>query len=137
MRITFPVISKKSMYPERAICPICRKNKVLEPHSFAYLWGGAMEKKGRDYYSSEIESNRILGVLELAWHGAHDDGEGEFREIDSSVKIVDNAAGGNFSLFFCSTSCLREFLNKAVDKLEKEIGKLEANRLRAKKKKRK
>ena len=106
-------------YPKKPICPICRKKKVWEPHSFAVLWGGAMEKKGRDHYSTEIEAKNIVGVLELSWHGAHDDGEGEFREIDSGVEIVDNAPNGNFNLYFCSTSCLREFLNKAVDELER------------------
>jgi hypothetical protein len=122
MRISFPVISKKNMkYPKKPICPICRKNKVWEPHSFAMLWGGAMEKKGRDGYGSDIEDKKIVGFLSLEWHGAHDDGRGEFRECDCGIDIVDKAAGGNFGLYFCSTSCLREFLNKAVDKLEQEI----------------
>lgn len=134
MKISFPVIDRRNQkYPKRPVCPICKKNKVWEPHSFVVLWGGAIEKKGRDHYESTIENANIVGVLNLDWHGAHDDGEGEFREIGITVDIVDKATGGNFDLYFCSTSCLREFLNKAVDALEQGMQECMKEQTRSKK----
>ena len=86
----------------------------------AILVGGALEKLGDDHFVTS-NGDRIAGFLSLTWHGAHDDGEGEFREQDHFIDIVDKAPDGQFHLSFCSTSCLRAFLNNAVDELEKKL----------------
>ncbi len=108
------------MYPLRPLCPICGEKKVWEPHSMAILMGGALEKKGENHFVAS-DDDKISGFLTLAWHGAHDDGEGDFREKDLLIDIVDKASDGQFHLSFCSTSCLREFFNSAVDELERQL----------------
>ena len=41
--LKFPVVKGKSNHwPKKALCPICGKNKVFEPHSMAVLYAGAM-----------------------------------------------------------------------------------------------
>ena len=86
----------------------------------ATLMGGALEKRGSDHFVTS-DGDKIAGFLSLSWHGAHDNGEGDFREQDHILDIVDKAPDGQFHLSFCSTSCLRIFLNNAVDELEKQI----------------
>ena len=96
-----PVLTgDKNSYPTRAICPKCRKRKVFEPHSFAVLSGEA--------------------GLDLTWHGAHDQGIGEHRDIHVGVSVVRDVIG-QFDLYFCSMKCLRAFLNDCVDELEARI----------------
>ena len=39
------------------------------------------------------------------------------------VHVADNCRGGQFDVYFCSTDCLRAFLNSCVDALELEVQK--------------
>ncbi len=122
MKKKYPVIKGKTdHYPQKPLCPWCKKHKVLEPHSMAILSGGALTKKGRDHYSGP--SNNLNAYLSLTWHGAHDKGEGNDREIGYVLNIAEDVKGGLFDLMFCSTKCLRSFLNACVDELEKQINK--------------
>lgn len=86
----------------------------------ALIMGGALEKLGKDHFVTS-DGDKIAGYLSFVWHGAHDEGEGDFREMDHMIDIVDKAPDGQFQLSFCSTSCLRKFLNQAVDELERQI----------------
>ena len=66
-------------------------------------------------------SDNLDGFLDLTWHGAHDGGEGKDKEIGTSLSIARDVQGGQFDIYFCSTNCLRAFLNHCVDELEKRI----------------
>jgi hypothetical protein len=121
MKMKFPVIDKSNRaFPSKPVCPVCGEKKVLEPHSMAILMGGALEKLGEDHFVTS-SGDKIVGFLSLAWHGAHDDGEGDFREKDYILDLVNDSPDGQFQLAFCSTTCLRKFLNKAVDELESKL----------------
>lgn len=87
----------------------------------AMLGGGAllMDRKGQ----SSIHDDRQLGFLHLTWHGAHDQGVGGDRVMYKVVDIANDCRGGQFDLYFCSTACLRAFLNSCVDALELEVQK--------------
>ena len=111
--------NKTNSYPEKALCPWCRKNKVFEPHSFAMLGGGALFlNRNRD---SGGPDDRMDGYLSLTWHGAHEEGEGKDRDIYSVVQIAKDVRGGQYDVYFCSTKCLRSYLNFCVDQLETQI----------------
>lgn len=86
----------------------------------AIISGGALEKLGKDHFVTS-DGDKIAGFLSLVWHGAHDEGEGDFREKGHTIDIVDQASDGQFMLAFCSTACLRTFLNQAVEELERQI----------------
>ena len=122
-RFKFPVVKEgKKDFPTKALCPVCSKNKVWEPHSMAILSAGALLLLDRkeDYWGPSDDMN---GYFDLWWHGAHDGGEGENREIDVGVSIIREVQGGQTHLYFCSTKCLRHFLNSCVDELETKIEK--------------
>jgi len=105
-----PVVgSNETHYPKRALCPWCRKCKVLEPHSFALLSGGAL--------------SGIEGFLSLTWHGAHDGGEGRKRDVYVSVDVVRDSKDGRFELYFCSTVCLGRFFAACVERLDEKVEK--------------
>ena len=116
-KLKFPIVKgKKDHWPLKAVCPICGKGKVLEPHSMAILSAGAMlvdrkQKTGRP-------SDTMDGFMSLMWHGAHDRGKGKYREIGCGVNIMFDVMGGQADLYFCSTKCLRRFFDKCVDELE-------------------
>lgn len=115
-----PTIKGRVPYhPKKPLCPWCQKNKVLEPHSFAILAGGALVVD-REEGSGGPDEN-MDGFLHLSWHGAHNGGEGRDREICATVEIARDVRGGQFDLYFCSTGCLRAYLNFVIDELEKKI----------------
>ena len=107
-----------SAHPNKAVCPQCKKRKVLEPHSMAIFSGGAMylgKKKG--------VPDGLEGFVGLTWHGAHDTGLGDDRDIFTRVDFARDCHGGQFEIYFCSTKCLRAFFNAWVDALEVKIKK--------------
>ena len=61
------------------------------------------------------------GFLALEWHGAHDGGQGKDRDIYEMIEIAKDVRGGEFDICFCSTKCLRAYLNFCVDELEKKL----------------
>ena len=64
---------------------------------------------------------RLDGYLDFTWHGAHDGGAGPHRDVYENLSVVRHVRGGQFDLMFCSTKCLRAFLNMLVDDLEHRI----------------
>jgi hypothetical protein len=121
-KLKFPLVEgKQDHWPDNPICPICGRSKVSEPNSFAVLGAGAflMDRKT----DCSILSEDLEGFLSIYWHGAHDGGVGENPEAGFNVDIIKDALGGEASLYFCSTACLRTFFNLCVDALESGIKK--------------
>ena len=85
----------------------------------AILIGGALLMDRTN--DSGRMSDDLDGFLTLTWHGAHDTGVGKDRGIYASVDLAENTRGGQFEVYFCSTNCLRSYLNFCVDELEKKI----------------
>jgi hypothetical protein len=116
--LPFPVMDSSSPYgPKGGDCPWCGASPVHEPNSMAILNGGAL-MMSVDRQCGQMDP-RLDGFLSLIWHGAHDGGRGEWRDCGAEVRIADNCPGGQFEIYFCSTSCLRAFLNDCVDRLER------------------
>ncbi|MFH1024958.1 MAG: hypothetical protein V1809_16380 [Planctomycetota bacterium] len=119
----YPILKgRQNTLPSKAKCPVCRKHKVLEPHTMVILSGDAMKRIDKDAYSGGNHAD-LVGTLNLAWHGAHDSGEGTDRETGFLIPIVEHVKGGMFDLNFCSPKCLRIFLNTIVDDFEKQLQK--------------
>lgn len=85
----------------------------------AILSGGAMRVVDPKKKSATMADD-CIGFLDLVWHGAHDGGKGRDREISTRVPLADDTPGGQFEFYFCSTRCLREFLNASVGRSCKE-----------------
>jgi len=121
-KMRLPTVEGRTNYhPKKALCPWCRKHKVLEPHSFAWLAGGAL-LIDRKTDSGRTDENTDV-YLDIGWHGAHDEGEGKDRDAHVTVKLAEDVRGGCYELYFCSTLCLRSYLNFCVDELEKRVKK--------------
>ena len=73
-------------------------------------------KKGAGSMSEDLD-----GFMRLIWHGAHDGAVGRDANLDAHVDIVEDVRGGQADLYFCSTTCLRSFLNACVDDLERKV----------------
>jgi hypothetical protein len=116
----FPIFQNDTaIFPKVARCPWCKKGKVFEPHSMAILEGGACLMNRRTACGGT--DDRMDAFLQLTWHGAHDHGIGDDRELYTSVPVAEDCVGGQFELYFCSTKCLRAFLNSWVDELDKRV----------------
>lgn len=121
--IKVPLVEGKTTdFPDKAICPWCKKNKVFEPHSFSGMSGGAL-LTNKNATDSAGPSARMLGFLEIFWHGAHKDegGVGLHPDTMGHIVIAKDVVGGQYCVYFCSPACLRAFLNSCVDELEKQI----------------
>ena len=112
---------KENHFPQEPLCPCCKKKTIFEPNSFAHIGGGALLFDREEDYGRVDDD--MEGYLYIAWHGAHceEGGRGEDSDTEASVQIAEAVIGGQYSLFFCSTECLRAFLNQCVDKLEQKI----------------
>ena len=118
-----PVVKgKRASFPDEALCPWCKQNKVLEPHSMAVLSGGALAPQGDDAHGGPTAG--LKAYLSFHWHGAHDGGEGEHPETGLLYDIAQEVDGGLFDIIFCSVDCLRAFLNACLDEFEKKVKKV-------------
>jgi len=116
---TLPLIRGKNVhFPKTPVCPICRRKRVFEPHSFAVLAAGALLRTSRIDASTD---DRMIGFLDLAWHGAHNGGRGADKDMYVHVPVANDVVGGQFELYFCSPQCLRAFMNSLVDELERRM----------------
>lgn len=120
----FSVLKGKPVYPSKPVCPQCGKGAVMEPHSMAILSGGAMRVTDAATKSAEIAAD-CIGFLDLTWHSGHGETEGG---ADARVSLADETPNGQFEFYFCSTGCLRAFLNASVNALEAKIAKTRARR---------
>jgi len=120
LMLNYPIIEgDETGFPDGFVCPVCREAKVWEPHTFVSLDGGALKMdRGED---SGGPSDELDGFLYLGWHGAHDEGEGDFRETGGFVPIVQGVLGGQYSVVVCSPACVRRLFNVWVDELESRM----------------
>jgi hypothetical protein len=107
-------------WPRHGRCPMC--DKELDG-AFAVINGGALMGEGDGTASLD---GRLIGHLNLTWHGAHHHVKPSDNDVYVGVDVVEEAACGQFDLNFCSTACMRAFLNKSVDELEKQVEKRRA-----------
>lgn len=118
----FPLLqARHTQHPKKALCPQCKKRKVLEPHSMAIFAGGALFMDGKRVNGGMHD--RMDGFASITWHGAHNTGVGRDRDIYTTVDFARDCRGGQFEIYFCSTACLRTFFNSWVDALEIKIRK--------------
>jgi hypothetical protein len=121
--ITFPVQQGKNVSgfkAKRGTCPACGEVMNAEPGTFAYMSGGALRRTGKD---TAVMAADLSGFLSLGLHGAHGPGE---NSPSGALRIADDTTNGQFEYYFCSTSCLRGFLNLCVDELERAVRPSEA-----------
>jgi hypothetical protein len=129
----FPVIFEKESWPDYkrrgkrkfSQC-ICGKKHIFEPHTFVTLDGGALAIKG-DSSTKLPKGVKLKGFLDMSFHGGHGcqhrgcDEKPDNRHAITFIAL--EATDGQYEMYFCSTRCLRKFLNAAVDDLERKIGK--------------
>jgi hypothetical protein len=96
-------------------CPMCEGRHARKPGSFAFLHGGALRKFER---GGAGPSPGLIGYFGVGFHGAHGQ---EGAEPSAEIRIAEDTPNGQFELQFCSVSCLRGFLNEAVDELERRL----------------
>ena len=121
-KMKFPLQGKGKEHYNSNRCLWCKKNKVLEPHSFASINAGAILLDPDDP-SSGGPSEQIEGYFDFTWHGAHtnEGGQGINPDTYAYLPLCKDYKGGQCEFYFCSTDCLRAFLNYCIDELEKRI----------------
>ena len=112
----FPVAKgKQTVFPSDHVCPWCKKRKLGDPPGMAILNAGAMHPVGKDRYEMATDD---AAFFTLVWHSDHS----EPSKVDydfATLDIADLVETGQFEFYFCSTDCLRAFLNECVDELER------------------
>lgn len=110
----YPIISKKtkSFFPTSDICPICQTNRTQLNSEFFVLNGGALKKINK---KTSLSTKKMEGFLSLQYHSGENG-----QNCGFNIDIVDQSKGGQFDIYFCSTNCLRLFLNELVDCIEEK-----------------
>ncbi|MCB0324718.1 MAG: hypothetical protein KDD69_14145 [Bdellovibrionales bacterium] len=119
-----PLLTKDHtvLWGEDGKCFVCGSGLVGEPHSFATMSGGGLQRCQGD---TQMSSKEIAGFLSFDWHGGHSDmgGTGVDLDLSANFELASDTANGQFELIFCTTKCMRQFLNNCVDELEDRIQK--------------
>lgn len=120
-KIYFPVVrddeSTFPLTPEGA-CPVCGLiTDLKEEH--VQIHGGALLLEDASASGTQAATlvDNLQAFLFMDWETNHSDGISRYAELE----IACDVKKGQFSLLFCSTKCLRSFLNTCVDKLEQEV----------------
>ncbi len=110
---TYPLLSgsEQSVYPSGKSCPVCGGAFI---RGVAYLSAGALllSEDGQD----GIHTDRNRAFLSLGFHGR----ESDVRD-SADVRVVDDLAGGQFDLNWCSVGCMRQWLLGVLDLVEREV----------------
>ncbi len=110
--VKFPVVKgKRVVFPKDHLCPWCRKRKLGKPPGMAILNAGALRPTAPECYTM---ADTDAAFMTLVWHS-----NDPANYDDTSIHIADLVNTGQFELYFCSTECLRAFLNYCVDELER------------------
>ncbi len=100
-----------------SVCPVCGLKKVSSEKEHVLIHGGALlldEESESGVQAANLVDN-LQAFLFMGWESNH--GDGTYAELE----IARDVTKGQFSLLFCSTKCMRSFLNTCVDNLEKQI----------------
>jgi hypothetical protein len=108
--------STAGLEARRGECPVCHGAQQGEPGEFAFLNGGALKEFPGGGGAGPAPG--LLGFLSIGLHGAH---SAEVDTPSGNVSVFERAPLGQFEVYFCSTKCLRGFLNAAVDDLEAKV----------------
>ena len=104
--------NNNNSYPNKALCPVCKKKKVFEPHEFVVLSGGCMKRTGKQ--SASMAEEEYEGFLNFHYHNDDDD-------IHAISTMADEVKFGQFQIYTCSVQCMRTLLNKFLDDIEKDV----------------
>lgn len=115
----YPLIEKnEDHYPKEPLCPVCKIEKVFEPHTFICLSGGALvyNKKGNSKF---VENHN--GFLSISYHGHHYENiEDSKKDVYASIPIVDDSLNGQFDIYFCSKECVKKWVGELLNDLEEK-----------------
>ena len=112
---------KSSHWPTKPLCPVCKRRKVFETHSFVSLSASTLIEVCPRKKTVEVDDLKVETSLGILYHGAHDSGIGGQRDIFVRSDIADRVDDQEVEFYFCSTSCLKKFLCDWVDDLETKI----------------
>jgi hypothetical protein len=115
LQFKFPVLhGNQTVFPKDHICPWCGARKLSDPPGMAILNAGALKPTAPECYTMALED---AAFMTLTWHS-----NDPANYDDATIRIADCVDTGQFELYFCSTACLRAFLNYCVDELERRRG---------------
>lgn len=92
-------------------CRSCGENIFKETETFVRLTGGGLVER-------IVKNNPVSAFLSISWRSPYSKGEGGVLE---TVRLVDFSEDRQFDLRFCSSACLRSYLNSEVDALDSKI----------------
>jgi len=114
--IEFPLIyDDEKCFPkdiEGSLCPVCQKKKLGLTEDCAFIHGGALQLDPEDDHRLK-QSDDVQGFLFFDWNGPNN------QTVD--FELARDVKKGQYTINFCSTKCMRMFLNHCVDKLEEKI----------------
>ncbi len=110
--LTLPLLTNtdRCFWPADGFCPICGKAFA---DGFAYLSAGSLQL---DQSGDSVNTEQLQAFFNIGFHSRSDaDMKGS-----ADIGIVNNLAGGQFDLQWCSIACMTQWLLQLLEKLERE-----------------
>jgi hypothetical protein len=118
----FPVNFHRNTYLASNSCDYCRGK--MPAKEFVTLCVGVTQDYAKD---NLVDLSETEVCFDLGWQGPSD-------EIGTGFQVVSNSSEGQSVFNFCSTACLRAFLNSCVDHLETQMEKSQSKAAKINKK---
>jgi hypothetical protein len=119
-KLKFPIVQGENTgFPsstEDRKCPVCKLKNISNEDEHVFIHGGAFllsEETENGTQPFQLVDN-LHAFLYMDW----DSGE---KDIYAELELASEVKKGQYSFRFCSTNCLRVFLNTCVDNLESRI----------------
>ena len=111
-RPRYPVLTSagRGVFPSDRQCPACG---AQFGKGFAYLSGGSLLLT--DDNQNSIHTDQLKAFLHLGFHGT----DPEMRD-SADLMLAEDVLGGQFDLHWCSLRCMREWITRVLDDLEKK-----------------
>lgn len=94
------------------ICTSCKQPVFLKDETFVLLSGGGLVEQ-----AIEKKPKSLTAFVDISWRSPYSKGEGGTLKYVHLVECSED----QFEFMFCSSACLKTYLNSRVDALDSEI----------------
>ena len=114
-KVSFPLLTGETAgLPDDGTCLVCMNRLGATTYM---IYGGCVLMDRIEDVGGPADN--MDAYLHFGWDF---DGDRKAGPASLYLPVVEDVRGGQWTVYFCSTACMREFLAGCVDELERRVG---------------